>query len=245
MLPPPYVDERLVEPETREEMVQGRLIHALPATPEHGDEHTVLNYLVRGHVAPGHTASTHLLTRAGPTSDFATDTCIRRSGIDPRTSSRYLEEVAFEVVDTPFLAPTMERAEQLTRKGVRRVFAILVNEQEVCEWSPAQARFVALDREGVLEDRTLVRPLPIRALFDTAIADDAIADALMAKAEHRRAERIAEGLAEGLAEAVRAACALLGIPLGPSEQAHLDQLDADGLEGLLSHLETHRRWPRE
>jgi len=42
------------------------------------------------------TGSTDLLTRAGPGSDFATGTCIRRSGIDPRTGSRYLEEVAFE-----------------------------------------------------------------------------------------------------------------------------------------------------
>jgi len=45
---------------------------------------------------PSHPVSTELLTRAGPRSDFATDTCVCRSGIDPRTGSRYLEELAFE-----------------------------------------------------------------------------------------------------------------------------------------------------
>lgn len=248
-LPPPYVDERLVEPETREEMVRGRLIHAVPANPEHGDEHTVLDYLAQGYLAPGHTASTDLLTRVGTKSDFATDTCIRRSGIDPRTGSRYLEEVAFEVINTQTLAHTIERAQELTSKGVRRIFAIFVKQREVAEWSPAQARFVPLDLDGTIEDRTLVRPLPVGALFDTAVADDSIVDALMAKANPRLAEHIAEsraeGLAEGRVEAVQAVCALLGITLGPSEHALLDQLDAGGLRALLTHLETHRRWPRE
>lgn len=252
-LPPPYVDDRLVEPESRQEMVRGRLIHAVPANPEHGDEHTVLDYLAQGYLAPGHTASTDLLTRAGPKSDFATDTCIRRSGIDPRTGSRYLEEVAFEVVNTQSLAHTIERAHELTSKGVRRVFAIFVKRREVAEWSLSRAGFVPLDLESAIEDRTLVRPLPVRALFDTAVADDSIVDALVAKANPRLAERIAdghakghaEGLAEGLSKAVRTACSLLGIPLGPDERAHLETLDADGLDALLTHLETHRHWPRE
>lgn len=246
-LPPPYADERLVEPETRQEMVRGRLIHAVPANPEHADEHAEVDYLARGYLAPGYTASTDLLTRAGSTSDFATDTCIRRSGIDPRTGSRYLEEVAFEVVNTQSLSAMIERAIDLTSEGVRRVFAIFVESREVAEWSPSRASFVALDLDDAIEDRTLVRPLPIRALFDTAVADDSIVDALMAKANPRLVERLADshakGLAQGLSKAVLTVCTVLGIPVGSSERAHLETLDAAGLEALLVHLETHRRWP--
>jgi len=190
-----------VEPETRQEMVRGRLIHAVPANPEHGDAHALLNYLVRGHLSPGYTASTHLLTRAGPKSDFATDTCIRRSGIDPRTGSRYLQEVAFAIVDSLSLAPMIERAQELTSRGVRRVLAIFVEKREAGEWSPSRASFAPLDLDGTIEDRTLIRPLPVRALFDTAVADDSIVDALMAKGHAEgHAEGRAEGRAEGLAK---------------------------------------------
>ena len=165
-LPPPYVDERLVEPETRQEMVRGRLIQAAPANPEHGDEHAELDYLARGYLAPGHTASTDLLTRAGPGSDFATDTCIRRSGTDPRTGSRYLEEVAFEVVNTQSLSQMIERAEDLTRQGVRRVFAIFVKKREVGEWSPSRASFVPLDLDGVALSGSASRTRPTASRSD-------------------------------------------------------------------------------
>jgi len=269
-LPPPYVDDRLVQPETREERLHGRRLQALPANPEHGDEHTELDYLARGDLAPGYVASTDLLTRAGEGSDFATDTCIRRAGIDPRTGSRYLEEVAFEVVNAQSLANMTERARQLTSCGVRRVFAIFVKTQQVGEWSSSQDRFITLDLDGVIEDRTFVRPLPVRALFDGAEADDSVARALKAKgnpvitevraeglaegqaegrAEGRvegrvegRAEARAEGLAEGRAEAIELLCQLLDIPIGPEQRARMDELDADALLALLTQLQTQRRW---
>jgi hypothetical protein len=232
-LPPPYVDDRLVEPETRQEIVRGRLIHAVPANPEHGDEHAELDYLARGYLAPGHTASTDLLTHAGPESDFATDTCIRRSGIDPRTGSRYLEELAFEVVNTQSLAHMRERAQELSHKGVRRVFAVFVKTREVAEWSPSRASFVPLDLDGTIEDRTLVRPLPVRALFDTAVADDSIVDALMAKANPRLAERIAEGRAEGRAEGVaKVLLELLGQRFGPISEATRAHVETATIEQL-------------
>lgn len=248
-LPPPYVDERLVEPETRDEMVRGRKVHAAPANPEHGDEHAELDYLARGYLSQGYTASSDLLTRAGPGSDFATDTCIRRSGIDPRTGSRYLEELAFEVVNTQTLGHMVERAHELTSKGVRRIFAIFVKKRQVGEWSPSQACFVPLDLDGAIQDPTLIRPLPVRALFDAAVADDSIVDALEAKGNPRLVARIeagfAEGHAAGLRKAVKTACTLLGIPLGPPELTRLDQLDADALQSLLTHLESERRWPSD
>jgi len=242
-LPPPYVDERLVQPETREERLHGRRLQALPANPEHGDEHTELDYLARGELAPGYVASTDLLTRAGEGSDFATDTCIRRAGIDPRTGSRYLEEVAFEVVNAQSLANMTERARLLTTCGVRRVFAIFVKTQQVGEWSRERDRFVTLDLDGVIEDRTFVRPVPVRALFDGAEADDSVARALKAKGNPVIAEVHAEGRAEGRVEAIELLCRVLDIPLGPDERAGLGELDADALLGLLVQLQTTRRWP--
>ena len=207
-LPPPYVDERLVEPETREERVSGRRVLAMPANPEHGDQHTELDRIIGNYTPPGYTASTDLLTRVGPGSDFATDTCIRRSGIDPRTQSRYLEEVAFEVVNTQTLPAMVERAEQLTTCGVRRIFGVFVKKGAIGEWSSTEGRFVMLDLDDVIEDRTLVRPLPVRALLDAAEADKAVGYALEAKGnpviaevrEKGRAEGREEGRAEGRAQ---------------------------------------------
>ena len=246
-LPPPYVDTRLVRPETREEMIDGRRIEAVPANPEHGDEHTLLDRVLGTHAAHDRTPSTDLLTHADEGSDFATDLSIRRSGIDPRTGSRYLEELAFEVVNEQSMPSMIARAHKLSACGVRRIFAVFVKKGEVCEWFPNQACFVPLDLDGTIEDRTLVCPVPVRALFDTAVADDSLVDALEAKGNPRLAQRVATGhstgFADGLRRAVQTACRLLGIPLGPHERDHLDSLDADGLESLLVHLETERRWP--
>ena len=125
-LPPPYVDTRLVRPETREELLDGRRIEAVPANPEHGDEHTLLDRVMGTHAAHDRTPSTDLLTHADEGSDFATDLSIRRSGIDPRTGSRYLEELAFEVVNEQSMPSMIARAHKLSACGVRRIFAVFV-----------------------------------------------------------------------------------------------------------------------
>jgi len=252
-LPPPYVDERLVEPETREEMVRGRRIQALPANPEHGDRHTEVTRVIGTSMASGYTVSTDLLTRAGPRSDFATDTCVRRSGIDPRTGSRYLEELAFEVVNEQSMRHMIERAEELTSCGVRRLIAIFVKKGEIREWSPKANRWLLLDPDDALEDPTLVRPVPLRALLDEALANNALVDALDAKniprlqdlkrESHRdgraeglrdgrvegrregRAEGLRDGLAEGLAESILRVLHGRGLPLADKLRARLEQCD--------------------
>ncbi|MCX4245640.1 hypothetical protein OEB96_33775 [Paraliomyxa miuraensis] len=238
-LPPPYVDERLVEPETRHEMVRGRLIHAVPANPEHADEHAELDYLARATLTPGYAVASDLLTRAGPGSDFATDTCIRREGIDPRTGSRYLEEVAFEVVDRQSRQHATERAQDLASRGVRRIFAVFVGKKEVCEWSRSEDRFVPLAADAAIEDPTLVYPLPVRALFDPVEADRAVGHALEAKGN----PVFDEARAEGRIQAIELLCRVLEIPFGPRERAHLQRIDVDALAALLAELEANRRWP--
>ncbi|WP_146662694.1 Uma2 family endonuclease [Enhygromyxa salina] len=177
----PRVDEHIVEPETRQEMVRGEPMEALPANPPHAERHTDLDYVTRGHVAPGYVVAADLLTRAGPGSNFATDVCVRKVGIDPQTGGRYLEELAFEVVAEQSLQHITVRAEDLATRGVRRIIVVFVNQSEVAEWSQAERRFVPLPINGRLEDPTLMRPIPIRALLDAASADNAVAAALRAK----------------------------------------------------------------
>lgn len=242
--PRPYVDERLVEPETREDIVRSRRVQVMPADPEHGDRHHQINHVLGTYVAPGFVGSTGLLTRAGACSDFATDTCIRRAGIDPRTTSRYLEEVAFEVVTEQSMAPHMvARAKELTRCGVRRLIAIFVKKNEVCEWSASKGQWVALDPEDSIRDRTLICPVRVRALLDAAEADDSVVRALKAKGNSVIAEVRASGVAEGRREAIEAVCEVLGISLGPAKRLQLDELDEAGLTTLLERITTNRRWP--
>lgn len=255
----PRVDDQLVRPETREEIVRGRSIHALPAMEPHADHHQVLGFVTSGCIAPGYIAATDLLTRVGPRSDFATDTSIRRAGIDPQTGARYLEELAFEVVSTQSHRDITERAEDLSARGVRRIIAIFVKRGEVCEWSPEHNDWRVLDPGGVFEDPTLAEPIPIRAMLDQAEADQTVVRGLRTKGNpairaietrakeegHAKghAKGHAEGRAEGCRTAIEALCDVLDIPLGPDRRGSMQRLDARALDDLLDHLRHERQWP--
>lgn len=245
--PPPYADDRLVEPESREELVHGRRLHAVPANPEHGDPHNRFDRVVGSHTTKGFIASTDLLTRASLGSDFATDVCVRREGLDPRTDHRYLEELAFEVVNTQSRRDMTTRAKDLTRCGVRRVFAFFVKSGEVCEWSPPRRRWIPLDLDGTISDPVLVRPLPVRALLDAAEADDAVVRAMDAKGNPEiikiRTQSYAEGRAERRLEAIESVCEVLDIPLGPHQRTELHALGDAELATLLARIKSTRRWP--
>jgi len=68
--PFPAVDDHLVEPEvTRDEIINGRRVVALPAEQPHADKHVDLAYVLRAHVAPGYRASVELITRHAVDSD--------------------------------------------------------------------------------------------------------------------------------------------------------------------------------
>ncbi|MFV8751516.1 hypothetical protein ACNOYE_13305 [Nannocystaceae bacterium ST9] len=246
----PRLDDHLVQPEvTRDEMVRGRRVVALPANPPHADRHSDLDYVIRGHAAKGTVVSTDMITRLDEGSDFATDTSVRKEGIDPRTSERYLEELAFEVVSSQSMRDIRERAEDLTKRGVRRLFAIFVKTNEVREWSTASGGWITLPPDAVIEDPMLARPLEVRALLDGAAADDAVVEALASKGNPRLAQREAaeheRGLERGRIEAIETACELLGIPLGPREHARLSELDAAALARLLARIKLERRWPSD
>ena len=237
----PRVDDHLVVPEvTRDEIIKGRRVVAMPADAPHGDQHFRLDYVVAAHVAPGYEGSSDLLTRTGKKSDFATDACIRRTGTDPATGTRYLEEIAFEVVSTQREGDAADKAEEMLVRGVRRIFAIFVKgPRRVCEWSPKSRRWIPLDAGARIEDPCLVTPLAVSALLDAALADNAVVEALKAKrnpeilkleaaAEARgeaigKAEGRAEGEAKGTAEAILKVLEARGIAVSQAQREEISR----------------------
>ena len=175
----PPVDQHVVKPEvTYDEMIRGRKVSAMTALFPHAKAQNGLAFLIAPHVKPGYVALTELLTRAAEDSDFGTDVCVCREGTDPETGSRYLEEISFEVVNEQTMRDVREKAEDLIRRGVRRVFAIFVKKSQACEWSKATNAFVTLDNADVLEDELFVRPIAVKALLDYRLSENEVARAL-------------------------------------------------------------------
>ena len=200
--PLPSPDEHIVVPElTRDEVIRGRRVVAMPALPPHAERQAGLGYVIVAHVKEGYVGAAELLTRVNEGSDFATDVCVRREGNDPATGTRYLEELSFEVVNEQRPRDIREKAEDLTARGVRRVVAVFVKTGKVCEWSRAKGDWEELDSKGVLDDPCLRRPVQVRALLDAAAADDEVARALMDKhnpvIEALRTETFRAGRDEG------------------------------------------------
>ncbi|MEA2604880.1 MAG: hypothetical protein QOF89_5872 [Acidobacteriota bacterium] len=202
----PGIDDHLVKPEvTRDEIIAGRRVVAQPAELPHADEQTQLDYVLRAHAIPGYGVAADLLTRHAEDSDFASDACVYRKGVDPETGARYLEEVAFEIVSEQKKRDVTEKAELMHHRGVRRIFAIFVKgRQRVCEWLPESRTWRTLDYDSLIEDPRLVRPLVVSALLDAATADHAVIEALAAKGDptlQRREDKArSEGKAEGRTE---------------------------------------------
>lgn len=227
----PRVDDHLVSPEvTRDEIIDGRRVVAFPAEAPHAIWHGDLQYVLRAHVVPGYSAAVDLLTRQGEKSDFASDACIFKDGIDPATGTRYLEEIAFEVVSEQSERDVTEKAVGMHRRGVRRIFAVFIKGPRLCEWSPESQSWRPLDAGSSIEDRCLVKPLAVAALLDAALADNAVAEALIAKGNPTilkreaaakasgRAEGRVEGKAEGVASSILAILEERGITVSAAQR---------------------------
>ena len=200
----PRVDDHLVEPEiTRDEIIGGRRVVAMPANPPHADRHSAVDRVVGSYVGSGYTAAAELLTRVDEDSDFATDVCVRRDGVDPETGTRYLEEIAFEVVSEQDDQDVTEKAQRMHRRGVRRIFAIFLKRSRVCEWSAESRSWRTLDPGAEIEDPCLVAPLPVAALIDAGAAAVAVVKGLAAQGnpELRRREDAARDAARAAARA--------------------------------------------
>jgi hypothetical protein len=173
------LDEHAVTPEGREEIIAGRRVVAAPAQPEHGDVHSQIDTVMFTNVRPGYVTSSDMLTRCSEDNDFASDTSVRRAGIDPATGQRYLEELAFEVVNTQSLRDVTDKATAMTARGVRRVFAVLVRKGEVREWNGNQ--WTSLPLDGSIEDAVLAAPVATRALLEAAASNAAAVHGLLAR----------------------------------------------------------------
>lgn len=237
----PHVDDRLVMPESRAEILNGRLLVAAPADPPHAKAHLDLGCLMRLHVAPGYIAATDMLTRTSRENDFAPDVSVFAEG-EPRK----LEELAFEVTSEQALKIPTEKARELVRRGVRRVFAVLVKQRRVLEWSRDTDGWRTVPDSATLEDRCLVRPIAIRALVDAAAVEDESARALLARNNLIVARAIedaaTEAEARGLREAVRAAATLLALPIDDARAAELESMDSTMLRALIARLTNLRAW---
>ena len=201
----PRVDDHIVVPElSRDEMIGGRRYETMGAQEPHATKHSQLDYVLRAKVATGYTTASDLQTRVDEDSDFAADGTVLREGIDPDTGTRYLEELAFEIVSEQSKSKVTDKAVRMLRRGVRRLFALFVKTGKVCEWSPTTQTWEALAAGSRIDDPCLVEPLAVEALLDAAAADDAVASALITKSnpviEEFGAERRAEGKTEGKAE---------------------------------------------
>ncbi len=233
--PFPRVDDHLVEPEiTRDEIIGGQRIVASPAQPPHARRHGVLEYVVQAHVRPGYTAAVDLLTRVDEESDFATDTCVQRDGVDPETGTRYLEEVAFEVISEQNEKLVREKARRMHRRGVRRIFAVWAKSHRVCEWSAESGSWRQLEPGAQIEDSSLVAPLRVAALLDAATADNSVAEALAAKGnpvlQEREAVAEARGEVRGVARSILGFLEARGIAV--SEERRQEILGCQDLDRL-------------
>ncbi|HEY9014578.1 MAG TPA: Uma2 family endonuclease [Gemmatimonadales bacterium] len=222
----PRVDDHLVVPElTRDEIINGRRVVAHPALPPHANQHSDLDYVLRAHAAPGYRSASDLLTRVGEKSDFATDACIYKEGLDPSTGARHLEEIAFEVVSEQRDGNVTEKAKEMQRRGVRRIFAVFVKNPRVCEWSAVSQSWHPLEAGSSIEDRCLVKPLAVAALLDAALADNAVAEALLAKGnpvlQKREAAAEAKGEARGKAASILEILAAREIAVSPVQKQEI------------------------
>ena len=249
----PAVDERLVMPGTRAEILKGALLMPPPADEPHGTSHFDLTYLLAAHVADGYRGAVDMLTRTSRESDFAPDASVFPRERDAETGGRRLEELAFEIVSEQWIGVPSEKARELARRGVRRIFCVVLKNRRVLEWSRATDGWSFLPEDFVIDDPCFATPLPVRALLDGAEVDRAVVAALekrglLAELETRaREEGRARGLAQGLEQGRRAAaldlCEALGVELDEARRAALAAMDRAALEATIAALKRERRWP--
>ncbi len=196
----PAVDERLVAPETRYEIDDGELVYVAPADEPHGEAHGALAALLRAHCASEYKVAIDMLTRTSKVSDIAPDASVYPAARDARTGGRQLEEVAFELLATTRLSTAASKAEQLTKRGVRRVFGIDLVKRRVVEWSRELSSWSILPIAGRIEDRVFAAPVLIEGLLDIAMNDDLVVRAWRLRGHPEFAAEREEGREEGRAE---------------------------------------------
>ncbi len=237
------VDDRIVAPESRAEIVEGRLVLSPPSDEKHAVPHADLAYVLRAHVKGGFSVAVDMLTRTSKDNDFAPDASVFESERDTVTGGRRLEQLAFEVVNEQALAVQTTKARELAKRGVRRIFCLGTKQQKLLEWSRETDGWSATPLE-VIDDPCFVRPLPTSALLRAAFADDAVLLALRAKG-HPAFEAVRE---EGREEALRIGivdlCDAMGLPLPEGAVEQLALMRSVDLDSVRLALKRDRRCPQ-
>lgn len=227
----PRLDDHRVDVDAREELLRGQRLYAAPALPEHGDPHFRVDAVIAPNLALDRVGSTDLITRVADDSDLATDTSIRRAGTNPATGERYLEEMVFEVVNTQRLSEVTAKAEELTARGVRRVFAVFVRKGVVAEWRGDQWEDLREDHE--IADDCLAAPIPVVALLKASAVGASAVRGLLARKEpallglikEHEARGEAHGSLTGRRTALRAVLAARGVALTDAQHTTIDVCD--------------------
>ena len=233
----PDLDDHLVTPGTRYEMLDGELIYVPPADDPHAERHSSILVLLQAHIATGFTVACDLLTRISKVDDLAPDASVYPSARDPVTGRRQLMHLAFEVVSTETMSHAGKKAGKLAARGVRRVFAINVERDRALEWSTELGTWSVLDSGASICDPALAVPLPVAALLREARTDDLVVRALDLKRhpaiEQIRSQERTDGLLEGkqlgllegkqlgLLEAVCLTLEARGVPVSDAERAKI------------------------
>ncbi len=262
------VDEHMVAPEQRYEVIDGQVVYAAPSYQPHGTAMVDLATLLRSHLKPGYLCAVDMLMRANRFSDFAPDASIFPKAKDPKTGGRKLEELVFEIIDSQPLSDVTRKARLMMGRGVRKVFCLDLPEKRVLRWSVRKDDWTELGEGSSLSDaQCLVRGIPVRALLNAAEVDEATAAGLLAKGtitlrlalEQREAEGEARGKAQGLREgeakglregeksmreAIADLCESYGIELTRAHRARLSALELHELSTLRLHIKQHKAWPR-
>jgi Uma2 family endonuclease len=236
------VDARIVAPESRAEIVLGKLLLSPPSDEKHAVPHADLAYVLRAHVKSGFSVAVDMLTRTSEESDFAPDASVFELERDPVTGGRRLEQLAFEIVSEQALAVQTTKARELTKRGVRRMFCLVVKQGKVLEWSRETDGWSAGPTDEI-DDACFVRPLPTSALLRAALADDAVLRALRAKGHPEFDAVREEGREEGLRMGILDLCESLGLTVSEDAVAELASLRAPDLDALRVALKRDRRWP--
>jgi len=81
----PPVDARLVAPESRYEIQDGRVRYVAPADEPHGTRHSIVQALIEAHAADAYAVACDMLTRTSKTDDMAPDVSVFPRERDPKT----------------------------------------------------------------------------------------------------------------------------------------------------------------
>lgn len=179
----PAVDDHIVPEGARWELLNGERILSPPSKEPHATRHTDLAYVLRAHVASGWRVAVDMLTRADHGDDFAPDLSIYPEARDPQTGGRQLEALAFEIVSQQSVTVPTKKAAVLAQRGVRRIFAIKLRKKgtTVMEFEPNSGTWLTLTPAASIADPCLAIPITVHDLLDAALADAAVARALLAR----------------------------------------------------------------